>query len=312
MMQDKKITIALVSVFSVSIFLAVYLFIIQPGHKNSTNKTLCLNASDEDIYKKIAEDTKEVGCECIKEEKLKKACIDLVKERSLYKKAVTNSDKSLCDYIENDTSKDSCSLAVENKIAYLKSVEVPKGNPEENISVAYLERTREESPKDIDNLINLAKAYVFSGLNSEKQQASEFEIDKSIAILNEAKELEPKNANVYIAQGYIYSINKQYEEALVAYTKGLELDQDNLEALVGRSGVLYLLKMNKEALSDLERAAKLDSERIYTESIIDINLCRLYAETSDFEKATEKCNSIINGNSDKGLQSEAKKVIDSL
>jgi Flp pilus assembly protein TadD len=147
-----------------------------------------------------------------------------------------------------------------------------------------------------------------SGGNAERIDASK--INSALLVLEEAKKIEPGNPRIYSAEGYIYMVSSQNDKAISAFTKSLELDDNNSEALVKRATAYNSMGKTNEAISDLEKAATLDKDKVNME--IYMSLCGLYVNNSDKQKATENCNIIINGNGSQILKDEANKILESI
>lgn len=101
--------------------------------------------------------------------------------------------------------------------------------------------------------------------------------------LEKAASLNPQliDAEAYLAS--VLAKNRQYPEAIQAYSKVIEQSPNNVQALMGLGQVYARLQQYNEAVAVLERAARLnpnDKELYY-------NLGQAYEQTKDFVKAAD-------------------------
>ena len=82
----------------------------------------------------------------------------------------------------------------------------------------------EESVKQCPDNAILVFKYAFSCERFNKPE-------ESLAHYKKAAELDPKMAKAFFGQGDIYQLLKQYDKAVEAYKKGLEIDPTNVRAI---------------------------------------------------------------------------------
>ena len=315
-MQNKKLTMWVMATVSLGAFALILFLITNKQEQNLPAVTLvgtqCAYASDHEAYNKMVETGDEKICACIRDGKLQNTCRDVASDAGFYKKALSDLNADLCGNIKDQTSKESCTLAVKDGIENAAPTDpglMPEKKP---MLTADYEKMQKENPTDVANLLNLAMAYGAESFGTGNGKIDMAKINKALAVLEEAKKIEPNNAKIYTIEGYIDNLNSQNDQALVAYGKSLALDANNIEVLVNRAGIFSSLGRTNEAIADLEKAAERDMEKIYTEMVINIELCGLYAKNANHEKATEKCTSVINGTGDEASKAEAKKTLESL
>lgn len=316
-MQNKKI-IAIVFLF-IAGFASAYFFVAKKMGQDSSNIPNNEVAKEEvysgpecfyaDIVEKISANHNADDCKCIKDKESKSLCTDMANDLALIDKSASDLNMENCDKIKSNEIKISCQDIVRSGLEIkekgtlnIHEVEVKTRSEYENIKI--------QKPNDVGNLISLALSYLkeSSGGNAEQIDASK--ISSALSVLEEAKKIEPENPRIYSAEGYIYIVSSQNERAIVAFTKSLELDNNNSEILAKRATAYGLLGKINEAIFDLEKAATLDKDRVNME--IYMSLCGLYAKNSDKQKAEENCNIIINGSGSQILKDEARKVLESI
>ncbi len=293
--------------------IASYIFIRQNIKKEiEINKAQCPYTSDRDAYEKMIELGDESACLCVKDATLKKICEGVNSDTDLYTQAVDNCDQKICDGIKDEIDRESCILAVQDREGYLNSKE--EKNPENNdISILDYEKIREENPNDVENLINLVK---FRGTQTLLVSSEKIDTEETIELLNileEAKKIEPNNARIYAAEGFIYSLRGENEKALESYKKSLALDPNDMEALLGRAKIYSFIGMNKEAIVDFEKISEIDKEGIFREMFSNIELCKLYAMDSNTkEKALKMCELATKSSNDDSLKKEVQDILKTL
>jgi tetratricopeptide (TPR) repeat protein len=310
-MQNKKLTMAVMATLSVVFFGLTYFFITQKQMQNRQQAALvtensCPYASDQEAYDQMVATENESVCACVQNENLKSACVGVASDTGFYRKALNDLNSDICGNIKDQTSKESCVLAVQSGME--NAVVDPGLMPEKKpmLRVDY-EKMQKENPADVANLLNLAMAYGAESFSTGDGKVDAAKINQALAVLEQAKEMEPNNSRIYAVEGYIDNLNLQSYQAIVAYTKSLELDINNSESLIGRARAYAYLEKFTEAIADLEKAAGLDRARSNNE--IYLNLCNLYAQNSNREKAMENCNVIIDNDNDESLKIMARESL---
>ena len=99
--------------------------------------------------------------------------------------------------------------------AYYKSAEYRKKGDAANELKVLLDY-RDKAWDNVDYAIKLGRAYRHAGMNA-----------KAIECYDRAKELNPKDAIIYINLGAIYLIEKMYDRAVPLFEKGIALIEEN-------------------------------------------------------------------------------------
>ena len=109
----------------------------------------------------------------------------------------------------------------------------------------------------------------YQKLSEAKADSKELKSEVKEFSKNEEKDREERKKNTsltewdYIREGNAYSNNKEYEKALEAYAKALELDPEYVYAYNGRGNAYKALGEYEKAVSDYDRALELDPEYVY-------------------------------------------------
>lgn len=100
------------------------------------------------------------------------------------------------------------------------------------------------------------KAKLYNGLGLSQNELNQR--SAAIAAYQEALNLSPKNAQVWVNLGIVQRLNEDYDEALESYEIALDLD-DQLATAHSSIGSLWLLQGKPElAVSSLQKAIALD------------------------------------------------------
>lgn len=109
------------------------------------------------------------------------------------------------------------------------------------------------------------------------------ETGKARRYLEKVTELSPQNINVWALLSSVYTTERNYESAISAYKKVIELDETRDDAHYGL-GVVYLrMRQYQEAIPPLERAIQLNLDNLEAYYYIG----NAYEELKDFAKAAE-------------------------
>ncbi|MEG4916696.1 tetratricopeptide repeat protein [Microcoleus sp. B7-D4] len=83
--------------------------------------------------------------------------------------------------------------------------------------------------------------------------------DEALESFDRAIELDPNDLSALVLRGYVLHKLKRYDEALASFDRAIELDANNHLAWAKRGYVLHKLKRYEEALVSYDRAIKLDT-----------------------------------------------------
>ncbi|RMG07729.1 MAG: toll/interleukin-1 receptor domain-containing protein [Planctomycetota bacterium] len=115
---------------------------------------------------------------------------------------------------------------------------------------------RERLRKERERREAIAKA-----LGDGRRLLRERQYDQALGALTRALELDPKNVEAYLLRAEAFYRLKNDAQAVADYQKVLALDAKNLAALVGRGKILRY-KEPKKAVADLTAALKLDPKNV--------------------------------------------------
>ncbi|MGI9034796.1 MAG: TonB family protein [Pyrinomonadaceae bacterium] len=85
------------------------------------------------------------------------------------------------------------------------------------------------------------------------------EYDSAVAAYSKVIEMNPKNASSYISRGLSYYNKKSYNLAVSDYNKGIELSPNESIAYFNRGGAYEKLGNNQKAVADYQKAVELDA-----------------------------------------------------
>ena len=94
--------------------------------------------------------------------------------------------------------------------------------------------------------------------------------------------------NSLIAQGVIYTLEKNYADAIVEYDKALAIDNDNVRALEYKGYAHYRLNNYEAAISALKKAQSIKPEQFN----VLINLMKAYCASKQMDIAKQ----LVDGN----------------
>ena len=112
-------------------------------------------------------------------------------------------------------------------------------------------------PEDIGSLLtsqaesNDANIYNARGIT----HSGNGEYDQAIAAFTKAIELDPDHSIAYYNRGLAYRIKEDYKRAIADYTKAIEIDPHNADAYYRRSRAWLHLGEEEKAKSDMKTAS---------------------------------------------------------
>lgn len=114
-------------------------------------------------------------------------------------------------------------------------------------AIKYYDAVLAVNPAHGDAMSGKASALEKMGLKKE-----------SLALLEQAIKVDPRNANAWYNLGVVYASENRYLEALQVYEKAIELDPENPRSFLNRGAILRKLGRYEEALQSYDRAIKLN------------------------------------------------------
>ncbi|MDP7146134.1 MAG: TIR domain-containing protein [Pseudomonadales bacterium] len=130
-----------------------------------------------------------------------------------------------------------------------------------------------------DAYSGLCRSYL--GIYEELRDSFNFE--NAERACHRALTLDSENSNSYLALGMLYDVSGQYEKARIEYSKTLELDPANADALTGLGYVLSMLDQHGEAEKILQGAISI--QRGYWKTYNSLGV--YYFQQGSFQKAKE-------------------------
>ncbi len=92
--------------------------------------------------------------------------------------------------------------------------------------------------------------------------------EEAIAVLDRLLSKNPKLVDAFVNKGFaLLKLNRQ-GEAMACYNQALQLDCDNHQALLNRSGLLHLMGKDEEAKKDLKHLLKLNPQNKYVKDLL--------------------------------------------
>jgi tetratricopeptide (TPR) repeat protein len=107
------------------------------------------------------------------------------------------------------------------------------------------------------------------------------EYDQAIMNYTRAIELDPKEVSVYGDRGLAYARCKEYQQAIADYTRAIELEPKDAWTYYQRGSVYHELKEYEKAIVDFTQVIKLDPERVFPYR----NRAWSYRLNKEYEKA---------------------------
>ena len=132
-----------------------------------------------------------------------------------------------------------------------------------NRDAVWLEIVREVHALALD-LQAALKTKLEQQFRGDEPPAKQKQYEEALAAFERVIELDPTRASAYIDKGNALYKLRRYEEALEAFSRALELDPGYVLAYTSKGDVLYTLKRYEEALASYNRAIELDPT--YTEA----------------------------------------------
>ena len=108
-------------------------------------------------------------------------------------------------------------------------------------------------------------------------------------VIHIAKPSITEDVSKYISQAEDYAKKEDYENAIKLFTTAINIDSGRADLYEGRGRAYYSIDKKELALTDLDKACKLDPKN---ESAL-LGCAIILAETKQFSKALLKCNELI-------------------
>jgi tetratricopeptide (TPR) repeat protein len=144
----------------------------------------------------------------------------------------------------------------------------------------------EDFTKAIDLTPDFAKAYINRGHALEKRGLKE----RARADYDKVAGMErSKKVNEWFSQGMQYFQKKEYDKALAAYSRAIELQPDLVQAYANRGAVYNRLGKYDRAIADFDKAVALDKDN----SSVYENRGLAYFNAGQYEKAIKDYTSAI-------------------
>ena len=99
-----------------------------------------------------------------------------------------------------------------------------------------------------------AEEYINQGLATNEDG----NLEQAIVDYTKAIELDPNSVEAYFNRGIAYQVSDNWEQAIVDYTKTIELGPDYKEAYFNRGDNYYILNNPEQAIADYTKAIELD------------------------------------------------------
>ncbi|MFH1183188.1 MAG: hypothetical protein V1690_02920 [Candidatus Moraniibacteriota bacterium] len=257
-------------------------------------KIECSFSNDQEAYTKAMESSNINACDCVSEETSRGKCKEAILDLNLYNQAIEQYNPDICNEIKEISIKQACATVVESGVNNLKEKDLQflanvYANAHNSSAIQAYEKLLEAEPNNLGNLLALTLAYAEAGLKEQEQGGNQtLYVEKALAIIEKAKNLDANNAEVYRVEGYVYEIKPDVFKALSLYDKAIELDPNNILAYTGRGHAGSMIGILKKALEDFKKAAELDIDKEHIS--IYANLCRLESSSEDMlEEAIKNC-----------------------
>lgn len=271
----------------------------QQSEQLSREQIVCDYSSNQLVSRDAVLKNKIGICQCLENLEIKDQCEKAVMDAGFYFEAIAQYDDSLCNNILDQVKQTACQKVVKSGIDYLEKndpeqlAQIYAQNSNEKAIKEY-EELLENSPENIDNLTSLALVYAGQGLRIQEQGGDQGPyVNKALALIERAKEIDPENAEVYRVEGYIYEIKPDIFRAIRSYDQAIEVNSDYALAYAGRGHAKSMVGILEEALKDFEKAALLDEKNEHI--FIYTNLCRLQSERDDLiNQAVKNCEIAVN------------------
>lgn len=254
---------------------------------------VCNYANDGEAYAEAITKNDWYACGCIQDESKREVCNTAVKDGSLFNDAVNYMNPELCDEISAEELIETCRSIVASGVEYFTD-ENPQyladlritGRNEDSIS-SY-ENLLVTDPNNTKNLATLALLYAEKGLQEQAQGRDQGPyVEKALATIEKAKELDANNSDIYRIEAYIYEVKPDLEKAMHLYTRAIELEPRNALAYAGRGHAEKMQGLLELALEDYRKAAELDVNNVHLN--IYTSLCNLEVSFGRGEDAEAHC-----------------------
>lgn len=130
-------------------------------------------------------------------------------------------------------------------------------------------------------------------------------LEEALVIFQEALELEPDNAIIYLGKGLVLQHKEQFNESLTLFDKAIELEPKYAAAYLNKANSLLALKREEAAIQYYDKAYKLDKELKH----IFYNKAVAAEQKRDLEQALTNINSFIKAEPKEGAGYYFKSIV---
>jgi len=128
--------------------------------------------------------------------------------------------------------------------------------------------------------------YRREGLRSLKLE----DYEEAVVCYSKAIDIDPEDDDVYFFRGFAHTRLKQYEKALADYNRAIELNPQNTEHFAHRGELFILLQNFEQALADFSRIINIapsNSNSYYNRGLIYQKMEKFQSALNDFSKVAE-------------------------
>ncbi len=115
----------------------------------------------------------------------------------------------------------------------------------------------ESARKDFTRVLDLDRENLNANLSMGKYWYNKKDFNKSIAFLDKVIAIDGRESVAYLLKGRCLHQKSEFEDAKKNYDLAIDFDKKNAEAFLYRGALKIVLKQNKSACNDLNRALAL-------------------------------------------------------
>lgn len=252
-------------------------------------KAECNFPDDGVAYQSAMEQVNPTLCSCVKNEQQRSSCEKSAVELVKYQAIVRQLDAERCKELGSEQYLKMCQQAIASRLEFMANDPLllaegymQSGNYAKASDV--LSAAVQKDDKNVEAILNLALAYAARGLAEHSENVY---VDKALELVDKALAINENSPEAYRVRGYIFEVKPDFDEAVLNYTRSIQLDQNYVLSYVGRGHAYNMLGQIGSALGDFNKAKELDTKKEYPQ--VYSQLCRLESQGPLLEEAIADC-----------------------
>lgn len=203
---------------------------------------------------------------------------DVYMELRQYEKALQDYQRSLKineddeGYYHLGSAYENLGMLKEAEEAYQQSIDENNRIPETHLALARLQYQRkkyDEALGSVRQMLTLEPGNLDGILLQSKLQAAQGDYPEAIETLSVASAESPMESSIYLHRGDVYRMMNQLNNAIIDYTRAIDLDPMNAALYYKRGGAYEEIRQYDKALDDYDRLLEMSGKDATAEALYE-------------------------------------------